>query len=391
MNNKKFLREPCLVCKKYVLQDVKGYEEMPRITSDCRPFTLGGKLAVCNCCSLVQKLPSTEWLTEINDIYHEYSAYSVAGGEEQLVLDSTAGILLKRSEVILKRLKQKIDFPKNTDLLDVGCGHGVTLREIARMFPDWALYGYELGSGKLDQLCLIDGFSNLYTGKISEINKLFDLITMIHSLEHFINPLETLKQLGKLLRPDGILFIEVCNTGENPFDLVIADHLTHFTPESLSVVLNIAGFKILECSTDWVKKEISVIAIQNNSTSFFDVSKLNSRNNFFEINYSVQWLNKIITEVKIHAATAKIFGLFGTSIAATWLATILKDSVHFFVDEDPHRIGKNYMGLPVIHPADVDVDATVFLGVAPVLSKLIMNRLGHLPFRLVTPTELPSI
>ena len=385
MNSNKYLDKACLVCKKKYLRIVHGFSFIPRVTSDCRPFISGGELVVCDYCSLVQKLPSEGWLTEISNIYREYSAYSLAGGEEQLVLDSTSGVLKKRSEIILCNLSKKCNISQKAN---VGCGHGVTLQEMANKFQDWKLHGYELGCENLDRLRLIDGFCDLYTGSITTINNSFELITMIHSLEHFISPLEILKQLRALLTPDGILFIQVCNVNENPFDLLIADHLTHFSPISLLAALNIAGYSVLESSTNWVNKEISIVAIQNSSNLDSYYLQLNAANQFFEISNSVDWLGRLVSEAKIHADSTKNFGIFGTSIAATWLATALEGRVKFFVDEDPNRIGRNHMGLPVKHPTDVDIGATVYLALAASLCGLIHEKLNHLPIHLVVPSDI---
>ncbi len=77
-------------------------------------------------------------------------------------------------------------------------------------------------------------------------------------------------------------------------------------------------------------------------------------------------------------AAVNPFGLFGTSISATWLYRELEAtgySVDFFVDEDPNRSGKQYMGKPVYRPEQVPVDGRVFLVLASSLATSIFARL----------------
>ena len=48
----------------------------------------------------------------------------------------------------------------------------------------------------------------------------------------------------------------------------------------------------------------------------------------------VQWLRDVAALGRRLADDARLLGIFGTSIAATWLAAQLQDRVAFFVDED---------------------------------------------------------
>jgi hypothetical protein len=135
LDPKNYSGKLCLICGGTRLEYVQGFEALPRITSDCRPFDTGGKLAVCLDCSLVQKIPDPKWLAEIDVIYRGYSAYSVGGGEEQLVMDPHTGRPRKRSEVLIRELYHLDVLSDRIRALDIGCGHGVTLREMAKVFP----------------------------------------------------------------------------------------------------------------------------------------------------------------------------------------------------------------------------------------------------------------
>lgn len=57
-------------------------------------------------------------------------------------------------------------------------------------------------------------FSVSTQGNVAEIDGTFDFISMIHSLKHFVDPLETLRLLRRIFNISGHLFIEVCNVEE---------------------------------------------------------------------------------------------------------------------------------------------------------------------------------
>jgi hypothetical protein len=70
-------------------------------------------------------------------------------------------------------------------------------------------------------------------------------------------------------------------------------------------------------------------------------------------------------------------GILGTGIAATWVCEQLPNGVACFVDEDPHRFGKRYMGAPVVAPANVPDDLTVFVAQPPPMAREIARRLAR--------------
>ena len=76
--------------------------------------------------------------------------------------------------------------------------------------------------------------------KISEVNGKFDLITLVHVLEHLINPLKMLSNIAELLEDDGHLFVEV------PFMMLCISHPLMFNGTTLKNILNKANFEILK-------------------------------------------------------------------------------------------------------------------------------------------------
>ncbi len=161
----------CQVCSEAALREVAPYSTLPRITSDCRAFPSGGRLAVCSNCGAVQKIVSAVWLAEIKQIYADYAAYYQAGGDEQIVFDTALGQPRRRSDVVADRLSQHGGFPSNASMLDIGCGNGVTLKSLQRVFPEWELNGFEIGEGNLGKLKEIPKFARLYTGEMDQIKR----------------------------------------------------------------------------------------------------------------------------------------------------------------------------------------------------------------------------
>ena len=145
-------------------------------------------------------------------------------------------------------------------LIDIGCGEGFTLNHFKK--KGWKVTGLdysEFGVKKFNPDCLPD----LITGDIYKqmepiiADKIqFDVVWLDNLLEHVIDPLFLLQQCKKLLKPDGVLVIEVPNDFSvlhqhliknnyinNEFWVVIPDHLSYFNKSGLEAIAADAGFK----------------------------------------------------------------------------------------------------------------------------------------------------
>jgi len=370
----------CQVCGHAGLRPIASFSSLKRVTSDCKPFAQGGVLSECPACGATQKWPTPNWLAEIASIYADYTPYYQAEGVEQIVMDSATGTLQRRSDVIVSRLKASKALAPTARVLDVGCGSGATLKAFAKEYPSAQLFGNELDSRDHGHLYEIPGFRKLYTGAPSEIDQQFDLITSVHSLEHFASPFSVLRELREKISPGGRLFVQLYNSAENPFDLLIADHLMHFTPRTLAQIVERAGFSVESLETGWVPKEMSLLARAGPGKGAYETyPELRGREK------TVKWLISVAEDAAACAARTDAFGIFGTSIAATWLAGSLEGTVNFFVDEDPLRQSRLYMGKPVLSPGQVPAGSTVYLALVPNIAANVRRRLEPLGIKFVAP------
>jgi|SRR5579862_6876338 len=133
-------------------------------------------------------------------------------------------------------------------LLDIGCSDGVLL-DIAAA-KGWSSLGIDPQPESSQRIIRADFMSH-------QFNARFDLLTMIHSLEHMDDPHATLVKCGSLLKPNGRLLIVVPNfggwwsraMGRDWQWLNVGDHRYHYTRRALERLLGQAGFRIDACRT----------------------------------------------------------------------------------------------------------------------------------------------
>ena len=145
-------------------------------------------------------------------------------------------------------------------MLDVGCGNGAMLRAFSQAVPRWSLAGTELDDKYRDVIESIPGVQSLHTCSPWDVPGEFDVITMVHVLEHIPQPEAYLRRLLTKLRPGGLLVVELPHHVANPFELLIADHCTHFAADTAAALLHRAGFEVLQTGDDWVPKELTLVA-----------------------------------------------------------------------------------------------------------------------------------
>ena len=373
----------CPSCGSTELTEITGFGHLPRVTSDSKPFPAGGKLFVCSGCGLVQKRVDALWLEEIGRIYRDYEMYHQSTAIDQVVFDPVSGKPSGRCEILSRHLMQSGLLGKQGTLLDVGAGSGAMLSAFSGTADGWTLHGLDLDDRRKAALEQIPRFSRLYTVPPEQVGERFDLVSLIHSLEHFTDPVGMLRSLKERVAEGGKLFVQVNNAAVTPFDLVVADHLCHFSEHTLKDMVVRSGLGVALSSTHWINKELSLLAGASQSPSpSTDESPADALK---RATAQVAWLSGVLDGARQAAKQGRI-GLFGSSVAATWLAAGLGDAVSFFVDEDPGRAGRQHMGRPILRPDEVPAGSTVYLAFLRVIADSISQRLGTLPITWAAPS-----
>ncbi|PYS25332.1 MAG: hypothetical protein DMF72_02070 [Acidobacteria bacterium] len=128
-----------------------------------------------------------------------------------------------------KQVSEYLDFIKKytsgKSLLDVGTGSGL-LAHMARA-QGYEVEGTDFSKHVSETLPAKAGF-RVHHGTIEEIqfNRTYDIITMLHVLEHTTNPLSTLNRAKKLLNHGGFIVVVVPNY--RSLDTRLKDSLSRF-------------------------------------------------------------------------------------------------------------------------------------------------------------------
>ena len=167
-----------------------------------------------------------------------------------------------------------LPWPRPGRLLDFGCGAGLFLKTMAEQ--GWQVTGLDAAVGVVQHVREQHGLTALVgTLPHAELRPgSFDVVTMWHSLEHVHRPLDILREVYQLLIPGGKLVVATPNIDGMPFRLFgrswfgldLPRHLTHFTPRTLTAMLQTAGFRTeairLIRHSDWLRSSAKLAARQ---------------------------------------------------------------------------------------------------------------------------------
>ncbi|RMG90686.1 MAG: class I SAM-dependent methyltransferase [Chloroflexi bacterium] len=220
---------------------------------DSEPYFTKGGLTIVRCtrCGLVYvnpRLKKTEVWKRYNPDYfwQEYMpAHRAPNGE------FVADWHRQRAQPVLNLLQP---YYQLGTLLEVGCAAGFFLK-IAEE-TGWKTHGVEIMSPAVayarDTLGL-----NVFEGTLEQAqfgDESFDAVVMIETVEHLLDPAETVRQAYRLLRPGGAIWIAVPNLRSIMLPLLGVDwsvlspveHLYYFTEDTLRQMLKNIGFRSVQ-------------------------------------------------------------------------------------------------------------------------------------------------
>lgn len=146
-------------------------------------------------------------------------------------------------------------YKKSGKLLDIGCGTGHFIAEMQKNGYD--VYGVEVSENAKN--FIPESLKNrIYDRNLEDCGfaaNTFDIITMFQSLEHVHNLDRLLEEARRLLKPDGVMYLSVPNSGfieyrlfrPYAYTLDVPRHLYFFTKQTLQKLLLKKGFVIDSC------------------------------------------------------------------------------------------------------------------------------------------------
>ena len=191
-------------------------------------------------------------------------------GYEESIDEQYLSLLPERKATflyVIKSIEKHIGKKRKLKILDVGCAEG-TLLSLARE-RGWDASGVEPNkhlvrwAKKHEKLKIMQG--SIYNKKLKKNS--FDVITLLDVIEHVHNPIKFLSRCNELLVPGGTIFISTPDIGSpiarmmrRRWFYILSIHVFYFTRQTMSNVLNNAGFYRIKTCPYLLRTRLSYVA-----------------------------------------------------------------------------------------------------------------------------------
>jgi SAM-dependent methyltransferase len=347
------------------------------LTSLCTVHDGRTEVYACNCCAHLQ----SKAIADIDAYYDDSYNILVNSEEEDQIYEVVAGRKVFRTDHQVKVLRDKLDLTTGTRILDYGCAKSATMRALTSQIPGLEVHLFDVSDRYRP---FWDKFIARERGATFELpahwQGRFDAVTSFFSLEHMAQPQDALRKIARLLRTGGTFYGIVPNVLANTADLIVADHVNHFTQPSLARLLRANGFDVQEIS-DIVHRGALVFvahklgqpaepppAKQHEAQAIVDQAR-RIADFWQQAGARVQAFEQTLpTAVPVALYGAGFYGAFITS----WLRQ--PQRISHVIDQNVFLQGRELHGAPVIAPGDLPGDvSTVLVGLNPAHARQIVG------------------
>jgi SAM-dependent methyltransferase len=335
--------EVCLTPQTTVVMNLPS----PSITSGGELHPSPVTVAFCVTCGHVQSPAlSNEGLFYANDY-----RISLQSDDHDQVYEIRAGVPIFRTDRQAEVFCEQVSLKPGSRVLDYGAGKATTLRKIKERRPEVDPFVSDVSKSYLqywEGWVPSGNMAPFETPKDWEAS--LDVIMAHYVLEHVSDLSTMLEHLRSLLKPDGLLYISVPNWRKNPGDLLVVDHVNHFTEESIYRLLEANGFELRSIRADLLPAAYVVTAYPSESVP----ARANVDFGKFEVLKSeAEFWNQVASGLAAASSqwTDKRVAVYGAGFYGTWLASRLQGNVKvsYFIDANPHVQGEK-AGVQIISP-----------------------------------------
>ncbi|MBZ0299527.1 MAG: class I SAM-dependent methyltransferase [Anaerolineae bacterium] len=205
----------------------------------------------CRVCGLVYMTPRP---TESAIARFYDTVYAASGAADAFESDQH-----ERTNDLLDRTMPYLDGVSTPSLLDIGCGRGQFL--VAAQQRGWRVYGSELSAVAARAASDHLGGVPIHHGDFRSmtLDDSLDMVSLLEVLEHLRAPVDYLRAAAGLIRPGGVLLLEVPNVASweyyaaralrQDYRGFIIEHLYYFTPALMSRLLADLGLEVCHMSS----------------------------------------------------------------------------------------------------------------------------------------------
>jgi SAM-dependent methyltransferase len=355
-------RVPCPVCGSPAVEELYGRDRHLPVP----PFQLSVRVAQCAHCGFIYNnpRPSEAYWTDY------YRRNSLSSGNV-FRLEGPNGTYTRLHAERAAFFAEDLAGRPPGRFLDVGSGQGDFLLAMKGALPGgWSLHGLE-PSATAAADARARGFEVQagYLGDRVEEGEGFDAVSLISVLEHLPDPLAALRELRRLVRPGGVLCLEVPDTLRPEFSLsgwFGLEHICHFWSGAMRGLLGRAGWPHVRLAPHVSNHGLRLVALDESRPGSLptteaiedrDAARSAVRQHAEdEARLLVALEKRTLDRLRTWSKEGRRIALYGAGGHTVHLCGALPilPLVDCLIDGDPRKQGGQLLGLDVIAPTELE-------------------------------------
>ena len=350
-----------------------------------------GRLKIHLCPACAHVMSDDGGLGDVSIFYgQEYDSLLDSTESDDLYDLGPDGQPVYRSQIQLENLTRLANLPAKGRLLDFGCGKGAFLARFQRQHPGWELSGCDVSERYRAFVEPLTGPTRFGVTSLERADPPagpYDLITMFFVAEHLVEPATTLTRLAALMAPGGLLYLTVPNVIVNTIDAFLADHLSHFSTPSLTVLLHRCGLRPVVVSEHHQLGQITLMAEREPAFAEHALDRLGGdlvRAYADLVRRGVaRWVEcgaRLAEFLRARPASHGALAVYGAGVFGSFLtlqAAGARETIACYLDQNPFKVGRSHHGRPIAHPRDLPADVTdILVGLNPGRARGILAQAG---------------
>ena len=349
------------------------------VRSDWTPLPARARVFRCVACDLIFKP------TSLVDRFSDYESYSVWGDSAARdKIEYGVARMATRSGILRSYLTERGLLGAGTAVLDYGCNRGAFLA----LLPEGPHAGFDVTERYRP---MVEKLGLRFFGPADPLPAgAFDVVSLIHVLEHLAVPTRQLSAPAGALKEGGALLVQVPDLAAQPTDVYIMDHRSHFNAATLRRALEAFGFGSGEI-TSLIGGELTAL-FRGRGPSIIATGERRSMGEREEDAFDR--VRRVLSSGEEALLGLREAGercvIFGAGLWGTLVGAFLGERVEAFWDDDPSLHGTRLLGIPVAAvPASSD-GRTVVVAVPPTAAGRVARRCRAGAFRTVVPFDLDA-
>lgn len=351
----------CRVCS--TLIEAPTFDDPgPSLSSIRTVLPVRTQVYLCNECGHAQS-PDLPDLKEFYDTQYRISLD--VDGHDQLYENRQGDRVFRtdyQAELVLA-----LEVKYGAKVLDFGAGKGTTLQKVLGQRPDLVPHVFDVSEDYVDHWQdwistdnqAIYAMPERWTGR-------FDLITAHFVIEHVPDPVAVLADMRRRLAPGGRIFLSVPDAEANSGDILVVDHLNHFSQDSLERALNLAGLSARSMDREAFHGAFAVTA----TPEVGDLPAVKCSSAFPR---SLDRWRRILDYIDGQELSQRV-AIYGAGFYGSVIAARLDVQLSCFLDRNPFLQGQTHLGVPVLTPEDCPAGIrTVIAGLNPARAREILG------------------